>query len=151
MLSYRLWFTVCVPVDPSATVYPSGAERAACCVPMMPAAPPLLMTTTLCLRASPMPWASGRATRSVPPPAGKGTMNWMGWSAGYPAAQARPGRARAAPAMAAAEAARKCRRLMPLCGALLRCCFMDSPWVLLCLKYHYSINILFYQLVFIYK
>ena len=56
---------------PISTVWPSGALRATCAVPMLPAAPGLVSTTTGCLKRCCSTSATERAIMSDGPPAGK--------------------------------------------------------------------------------
>ena len=64
----------CVPTVAISSVWPSGADLATALAPIEPPAPPRLSTTRVALSASPSAWATGRATISVGPPAGKGTI-----------------------------------------------------------------------------
>src|SRR6185437_5315222 len=66
-----------------------------------------------------------RLTMSVPPPALKPTMTWIGWSAGH-SAKAGTAAAKVAPARTAAKIARFIG-ILPWPGASLRCAVMLAP------------------------
>src|SRR5574339_376943 len=72
---------------------------------MVPPAPALFSTTTGCPSSVESPCATARATPSVPPPGGNGTINLIGW-VGHDWAPAVP----AAKASARAQAEISCRR-----------------------------------------
>ena len=61
-----------------SSVWPSGADLATASAPIAPPAPPRFSTTTGWPMLSLMRWATMRATTSVVPPAGKGTMIFSG-------------------------------------------------------------------------
>ena len=69
-----------IAVEASSRVWPSGVARATCPMPMLPAAPPRLSTTT----CWPSDWLSEsdriRAMMSVGPPGANGTTTVMGRS-----------------------------------------------------------------------
>src|SRR3982750_4694079 len=69
------------------TVYPSGADLAAACAPIIPLAPGLSSTTTRCLVSLVISCAATRASVSVALPAANGTTKVTGFS-GYSAAVA---------------------------------------------------------------
>jgi hypothetical protein len=64
---------VVVPT-PATSVWPSRGARAACAAPMAPVAPEMFSMITGCFQATLIRSASARATMSVAPPAGNGTM-----------------------------------------------------------------------------
>ena len=72
---YRAGLMACVPTVPMSSVRPSGADLATASAPNQPPAPPRLSITTTDLSPSPNICANGRATISVGPPAGKGTIS----------------------------------------------------------------------------
>ena len=67
------------PRSPITSVYPSAGDFAAIAMPIEPAAPPRLSTTTGCPRRSDSFCANVRPTMSVLPPGGYGTMNRIGF------------------------------------------------------------------------
>src|SRR6266851_6930001 len=80
-------FTTCVLQWPIPTVYPSGAARATRPTPMLPPAPVVFSTTTVCPSALPMRCAMIRPSVSVGPPAENGT-TIVTACAGYTCAEA---------------------------------------------------------------
>src|SRR5438876_5319421 len=71
---YRAGLMACVPTVAMSSVRPSGAALATASAPNEPPAPPRLSITIIDLSASPNICAKGRATISVGPPAGNGTI-----------------------------------------------------------------------------
>src|SRR5262245_24441970 len=98
----RMWLS-----NVTSQVWPSGGDLAATVAPMTPAAPGLFSTTICQPVVSPSLAAMMRAIGSVPPPGGKGTMNFIGPLGHSAWAMPTPGMLSVAPTVPASIARRR--------------------------------------------
>src|SRR5262249_41801340 len=98
----RMWLS-----KVTSQVWPSGGDFAATVAPITPAAPGLFSTTLCQPVVSPSLAAMIRAIGSVPPPGGKGTMNFIDPLGHSAWARASPGRQRVVPTALTSTARRR--------------------------------------------